>query len=297
MSVERRNWFTSHRWRRGAAAAMAAANVQKNNRGVPESLEVGTEGSGPTALTYEGLLANVPLTQEQQTKRNDSVGNAKFLLGKAYMEGLEDYPAAITTLEEFIQEYTYSSHVPEALFFLRYCYTKTGNAQKAAEITAQLKQQYPGSEFDKVASDPKAVSEDSAARRDMTQRYEQIYTFFIEGKFEEALAAKKVADSLYDKSYWTPQLLYIEAMYYIRQREDINARRVLNDLITSFPESPMAEKAKTLVDVIARRKEIEEYLTNLKIERPAEDSIVLVNAMPQMATVVPQQDSTGSASR
>jgi tetratricopeptide (TPR) repeat protein len=279
-------------WRRQSAAS-TALNLQKNNRGVPgmPGQPGNAEEAAPVNLTYEGLLANVPLTPQQQQTRNDSIANAKFLLGKAYMEGLEDYPSAITTLEEFVQAYPYSTNIPEALFYLRYCYTKAGNTQKAADIAAQLKQQYPDTEFNKLAST--SVSEDSAAKLDMTKRYENIYTLFIEGKFEEALAAKKMADSLYDKSYWTPQLLYIESMYYIKNRQDINARKVLNDLITTFPESPMVPKARTMVDVIARRKEIEEYLTNLKIERPAEDSteIVIANLRPIGPPNVLKQDS------
>lgn len=281
-------------WRREAAASMAA-NMQKTTRGVPVPGErqAAASSEAATTLTYEGLMQNVPLTDQQKQTRNDSIGNAKFLLGKAYMEGLEDYAAAIITLEEFVKDYPYSSFVPQALFFLRYCYAKTGNTQRATEITAQLKQQYPGSEFDKQVSDPKGISEDSARKLDMTRHYEQVYTLFIEGKFIEAEAAKKQADSLYDKNYWTPQLLYIESIYYIRERKDINARKTLNDLITTFPESPMADKARTLVDVISRRKEIEEYLTNLQIERPTEDSIVLVNDIkPRVTPIVPQQDSS-----
>jgi tetratricopeptide (TPR) repeat protein len=278
-------------WRR-QSAANAAASLQKGNRGLP-GVSGQPDGSGTaaaaTALTYEGLMQDVPLTPKQVETRQDSIGNAKFLLGKAYMEGLEDYASAITVLEEFISQYTYSPNVPEAMFFLRYCYTKTGNAQKAADIAARLKQQFPDSDFEKRSSNQ--LSADSSAKVDMTRRYENIYTLFIEGKFEEALEAKKQADSLYDKSYWTPQLLYIQSMYYIKQRQDLPARKVLNDLITTFPESPMAEKAKTMVDVIARRKEIEEYLTNLKIERPTEDSVVVAYT-PRPATVVPQQDST-----
>lgn len=280
-------------WRR-LTAANAAIALLKNNRAVP--LVGGQQAEGgndsPVALTFEGLMANVPLTPEQEKAREDSIGDAKFVLGKAYMDGLEDYASAITTLEEFVENYSYHPGVPEALFYLRYCYTKTGNTPKADAVASRLKEQFPGNDFEKRAAAANQVTPDSAAKIDMTKRYENIYTLFIEGNFDQAIAAKKQADSLYGNTYWTPQLLYIEAMYYIKDRRDINARKVLNDLITTFSESPMADKARTLVDVLARRKEIEEYLTNLQIERPTEDSsdIVIAN-LPQLATPVPQQDS------
>ena len=67
-------------------------------------------------------------------------------------------------------------------------------------------------------------------------------------------------------------MLYIEAVYYIKQREDSTAKVVLNNIITQFAGKPLAERATTLLDVLNRRKQIEEELRNLVIERPVEDT-------------------------
>ena len=45
----------------------------------------------------------------------------------------------------------------------------------------------------------------------------------------------------------------------------------------------MAAKAKTMIDVLGRRKQIEDYLTKLQITRPKDDSTadpVMTNAAP-----------------
>ncbi len=86
------------------------------------------------------------------------------------------------------------------------------------------------------------------------------------------MAQKKIADSLYGKNYWTPQLLYIEAVYYIKQRQDSMAKKVLNSIITQFPGTPLADRAKTLIDVLRRRKQIEEELTNLVIKKSNDEN-------------------------
>jgi outer membrane protein assembly factor BamD (BamD/ComL family) len=78
-----------------------------------------------------------------------------------------------------------------------------------------------------------------------TKVYEGIYDLFIEGKFEEALAAKKNADSLYKTNFWSPQLLYIEAVYHVKQREDSIAKTTLNTIIQQHPNTPLADKAST----------------------------------------------------
>jgi len=283
-------------WRR-EAAVLAAARVQKNQPNLPgapgnRNLPADTEAVAP--LTYEALLQQLPLTTEQLTVSNDSLSKAKFLLGKELIEGLEDYAYAITTLEEFIEKYPSHPDVPEALFLLHYCYKKTGNEQKAAEMAARLKQQHSGTRFEKILSNPNRISADSARKIAMNRHYDQIYTLFIEGRFEEALGQKRIADSLYGKSYWSPQLLYIHAVYLIKMRDDNTARKVLGDIITTFPQSPMAAKAKTFIDVLSRRKEIEDYLTKLQIERPAEDSSPVITYTPPVRRqVTPQQQPQG----
>ena len=45
--------------------------------------------------------------------------------------------------------------------------------------------------------------------------------------------------------------------------------------------SPMAKKAATMIDVLKRRGQIENYLTNLKVERMKEDSVIVYNEPPK----------------
>jgi hypothetical protein len=115
-----------------------------------------------------------------------------------------------------------------------------------------------------VVSDPKEVA---------TREYEEVYNLFIEGRFKEAEAEKQEADKQYGKNFWTPQLLFIEAIYYVKQKQDSTAINRLQSIISTFTSSPLAEKAKTMVEVLKRRKEIEAYLTNLQIDKN-EDSTV-----------------------
>ncbi|MFL5744004.1 MAG: hypothetical protein ACJ751_05030, partial [Niastella sp.] len=150
----------------------------------------------------------------------------------------------------------------------------------------ELKQKYSGTNFEKIVSSPNGVTPDSLAKQEMTRRYDNIYNLFIEGKFDEAQAEKKIADSMYHENYWTPQLLYIQSVYYIQQRQDDSAKKSLQDIIRVFPKTAMAAKAKALIDVLGRRKQIEDYLTNLQIQRPAEDStgepVAIVSPKPVM---------------
>jgi tetratricopeptide (TPR) repeat protein len=282
-------------WQRMAAIKQATPTTVLND----DAAAGGANAAAAGPLTYEELLKTVPLTPTQLATSNDSVEKAQFSLGKIYLEGLEDYGSTIDTLEAFLTRFPNSKNRPEALFLLAYCYSKTGDMAKASAVQNELKQKYPGTNFEKIVSSPNGVTPDSLAKQEMTRRYDNIYNLFIEGKFDEAQAEKKVADSMYHENYWTPQLLYIQSVYNIQQRQDDSAKKSLQNIIRVFPGTPMAIKAKTLIDVLGRRKQIEDYLTNLQIQRPAEDSTgepVAIIAPPpvrqQPAVVVQQPTST-----
>jgi len=220
----------------------------------------------PQELTYENLYNNLPITQEQLKRSNDSIQNAMFELGKILAEGVEDCDGVITVYEKLRNKFPDFGQMDEVLFHLYYCYDKNGDHAKAAELKADLHAKYPSSHLTTIVmtgKDPSAEQKNEA-----TKTYENIYDLFIEGKFDDAVAQKKMADSLYGENYWSPQLLYIESVYYIKQQNDSTAISELKKLESKYPNTSLAQRAATMIDVLGRRKQIEEELTNLRIEEP-----------------------------
>jgi hypothetical protein len=113
----------------------------------------------------------------------------------------------------------------------------------------------------------------------------------IEGHFDEAAAEKLKLDSLYGEKYWTPQLLYIEALYYIHYRYDSIGKVTLNKIITKYQGSVMAAKAKNVLRVLNERERIENYLRNLSVTRMPEDSI----AHEAIAKAQPKEEDSAIA--
>ena len=122
----------------------------------------------------------------------------------------------------------------QVLFHLYHCYSRNGETAKAEQVKKELADKYPQATYTAIVTtgiNPKTKKEDSAA----TKTYESIYTSFIDGHFDQALEEKKIADSLYGTNHWTPQLLYIEAVYLRKHREDSTAENLLTQLISLFP--------------------------------------------------------------
>jgi outer membrane protein assembly factor BamD (BamD/ComL family) len=238
--------------------------------------------TGKTAIDFKSLLAGLPLTPEKMKKSNDSIENALFLLGRTYQEGIQDYHYAINTYDTLLTKFPATPQQEHTLLNLYYCYTKLGDQADADRMLELLKQRFPTGAFTARALNPDSVSQaENSLKVNATHQYEKIYDAFIEGRFDEAIAQKKIADSTYGDKYWTPQLLYIESVYFIRSNQDPQAKAVLQSIINKFPHTPMSDKAATMLDVLGRRRQIEDYLTRLQIKK-AEDTIA-VSSFPATA--------------
>src|SRR4030095_13345279 len=234
-------------WRRMQAVNKNALRPPTDPGPTPGGGSKGPTASEPEELSYDALYNKLPLTLEQLKVSNDSIQNAMFELGKVYADEVEDCNEVINTFEALRTRYPEFSRMDEVLFHLYYCYNKSGNVGKASQAKSQMNSKYPNSNLTTIVAtgkDPKSKGNEEA-----TKTYENIYDLFIEGKFDEAVAQKKMADSLYGENYLTPQLLYIESVYYIRQHDDSTAISNLNKIQSNYPNSLLAEKAATMIDV------------------------------------------------
>jgi tetratricopeptide (TPR) repeat protein len=289
-------------WRRKAAMQAAISGNNANTLpadGGNKKGEGKAEQAAAEDITTDGLQKNLPLTPEKLAASNALLSENLYALAKLYQQQLEDYEQAIVTYDVYLDRYPDSLHDGDVYLNLFFCYNKLGNTSKAAYYKKLLTSgKFVASKAAKMITDPGAVNP-SAKTPTATKTYEAIYNMFIEGKFDEALAQKKAADSIYGKNYWSPQLLYIEAMYYVKQRNDSTAHLVLSDIVNLYPKSPLKAKAQNLMDVLKRRKEIETYLTNLQVTRAKEDDPIKVDDKPATVTrpvqgpvVIKPKDST-----
>ncbi len=217
-------------------------------------------------VDFETLSAGLPTTPEQLKKVNDSLQQAWFLLGKTYIQRMEDCGNGIQALEKVAVDYPSFQPMDEALFLLYYCHQRNGDTQKAAAIRNTLEKQYASSEKTKLI-----VTGKDPVREQQTQAtalYQTIYDRFLSGKYAEAAQLKKKADSIYGRNYWTPQLMYVEAVYHIQRRSDSIAINRLSYITQNFQQTPLAAKAETMIAVLNRRDSIEKELSVYQLSQP-----------------------------
>ncbi|MEN9685575.1 MAG: hypothetical protein RLZZ28_1361, partial [Bacteroidota bacterium] len=221
-------------WRRQSAvnSSFATASPGPADKNLTATIKKDVEPE----LTIASLSKNIPLTTGQSDSSHKAIIKALMENAATFQNQLEDYPSAIETYEELLRRYPESSEIEPALFNLAYCYKKTGNQLKTDSLTAAIKQAFPkGTYVNKINT---AQENLSRKKTDPAQKeYENIYSMFLEGNFEKAKQAKLKADKEFGKNYWTPQLLYIESIYYIRQKDDSIAINRLESIQTLFPKS------------------------------------------------------------
>ena len=220
------------------------------------------------------MNADIPVTQDKMDSSNKHIAVALITLAKIFQNDLQDYDAAINTYEIYLKRFPDNLLDGEVYLGMYYCYTKMGDQAKAAHYKELLTTNFSSGKYARMLTDPASVDVNKK-NPVVTARYEGIYNMFIEGNFAEAINAKKQADSLYGKNYWSPQLLYIEATYYVKEKNDSMAISVLNNIISLYPSSPLKQKAATLIEVLKKRKEIETYLTNLQVTRQEDDKLLM----------------------
>ncbi|MDQ2751506.1 MAG: tetratricopeptide repeat protein [Bacteroidota bacterium] len=268
-------------WRRQGAIDAAIVSQQQAGNDVDA---VATPANGirasnstqpappPVPQSVEDLEAGLPLTPAKLVASNNTIAENYFKSGVLFQEGLQNYPAAIEMYLNMKRADDSSQYREPSLLNLYYCYTKLNNRQGADSALSLLKEKYPnGKSLISMTSSHKKISERSE-KNPATKAYDSIYNSFIEGNFKEAKKQKAAADSLYGNSYWTPQLLYIESIYYVSEHNDSAALRELQNIEIQFTKSPLAVKAATMIDVLRRRREIENYLTKLQVTRNEDSS-------------------------
>ena len=285
-------------WRRSPVSTSNLANNANQGVIIDKATPV-NNSNAPEEITFETLNDHLPLSPKQLQESNDSVQASLFALSKLYIEEIEDCPAGIETLELLRSRFPKFEKMDEVLFNMYYCYNKNGETTKAASIKKLMSENYANNNFTTIITTGKNP-QSSSFNTDATKTYESIYDLFIEGNFVKAIAQKKATDSLYGKNYWTPQLLYIESVYYIKQKEDSTAMNTLNFIINQFGGTPLAAKATTLLDVLSRRTQIEEELRNMVVNRKQEDTttnlpvnniVITKNVTKDTLTNNPQQPS------
>jgi hypothetical protein len=231
-------------------------------------------------MTPESLFNAIPLSTEKLNKSNNIIIDALFENAETFSNKLDDYPSAIAAYEELLRRFPKNKHTEQTLFNLSYCYKRVNKSDKELAAKQKLDLDFANGNLARILKDKSPNSQQDSA----TKQYAGVYNMFLEGKYEEAKTAKKQADSAYKQKYWSPQLSFIESVYYIKQREDSIAINRLTLITSGNAEPQLKEKARLMIEILKKRKEIEEYLSNLDSNGHYDSALARMNLLMKDST-------------
>ncbi len=269
-------------WRRQSAIAAAMMQVAADPLAPADPVSASSADSSQL-YNFETMMANLPVTAEKRDSSNLRLAAALLELARLFQYELIDYQQAIYTYELYLQRFP--EKLEEGLVYqgLYYCYKKIGDQNRAAYYLALLEKEFPGSQALKSIVDPLSLQPEKN-NPIVSAEYDRVYQLFVQEQFDEAIEAKRQADGKHGDQYWTPQLMYMEAIYLVKCASDSEAVLALMALSTRFPESPLSRKANALIEVLNRRKEIEAYLSGINITRAPDEERILINDDKQAAS-------------
>jgi tetratricopeptide (TPR) repeat protein len=242
---------------------------------VPLPTDAGTDAAAvqpdEQELSIASLESDLPLTDTLMNQSNRKIEEALIKQAWIYKNQLEDYPQAIVILEELLRRFPNTEHEEDVLGDLIYAHKKAGHVGEQNRYTQTLQTKYPDGKIAGQLSYKGGIKKQDNGN----QAYEDIFRMFQSGDYANAVEAKKKADAVYGDKYWTPQLLYIEAIAQVSLKQDSLALNTLSIIEKDFPGSVMEEKTATLKSVIQRRKEIEDYLSKTGISRDEENRLAI----------------------
>lgn len=244
-------------WRR---SSVVDKKLPSNTADVLDETITTSTTSENEELTVDLFLQKLPLTESEQILFKKEIIKNSLAAATLLHQYLDQHQAASTILKDVMIKYPDNDSSDAILFQWWFCAKHLQQTQLADSIASILQKNYTNSPYAVRVSDPTAPSAEEEKNKAATQQYRRIYELFVSGRFEEALHAKSKADAQFGTTFWTPQLLYIEAVYFVTQQKDSSAFNRLNTLVAKFPDHPITEKAQTMIDVLRRKSDIIDYL-------------------------------------
>ena len=270
-------------WRRAASIQGNLASLQI---GAKDSSISKTDQTGQS-VEFDALYMGLPLSEEKKKIANDSLAAALLESGRILIQEIEDCANGTKIIERLVDKFPQFEKTDEALFYLYGCAAKN-NQPAEKSILKRLQEEFPTSPYTQLLNQ-KGKKKAAMHFQAGDSLYTTIYNRFAAGDYKNALLLKKEADKIFGDSLWTPQLLFIEAAYYVNSQNDSTAIRLLRELQIRFSDSPLFEKAAFLLEAIAKRKT--ENLSDTVSNNPTQ-----VVPPPPTANPSARVDSTASSS-
>ncbi|RRN78032.1 hypothetical protein EIM50_16585 [Pseudoxanthomonas sp. SGD-10] len=199
-------------WRVSAGVSLASAPSQAITDVTPNPSDSNAAVESLEDLRNE-FLKDVPLTAEAQTASLNKIRTARYEIAMFYKEVLNDNQAAITELEQLLEDYTLSdAKVPELYYQLYRLYADV-NPTRSNQYRDEITNKFPESIYAKSIINPDFGKEEQAIRLRLNEKYNTIYDTYTNRKYNDVIQQiNSLESSLINFPAEAPKFAYLKAL-------------------------------------------------------------------------------------
>lgn len=199
-------------------------------------------------------LKSIPLTKEALVKSNGRIVDAYYNVGSIYKEQLDNNTKSVQTFEELLKRFPENKYKLSTYYQLYRTFLSMNNNEKAEYYKNILIRDYPDSEYAMIIKNPESAKDVAASKNLVEKFYAETYGLYSDGKYLEALANCRKADTLYSKSYLRPQFAFIKALCIGRTQDIDSFEKALTQITIKYPKAPVKDKALEMLEMIKKQK-------------------------------------------
>ena len=198
--------------------------------------------SNPREPDY--YLKDIPISDEEFLASDQKMMEAYFNLGRAYKEGLDNYPKAIEAYETLISRFPENEYLPKAYYDLYKIYQEQGDTAKMENYKNLILEEFPDSDFARVIINPNYFKELSEKENEAENLYLKTYNAHLKDQHFLVINYSNRAIEEYSESELMPKFHYLRALSIGRIEVQDSLVSELRYLVSTYPKSevtPMAE--------------------------------------------------------
>lgn len=227
-------------------------------------------------MSREFYLVNIPKTDSAVTASLKRMEIAEYNMGIIYKTDLKDFEKAAAAFKDLIVRFPSSEYLLSAYFNL-YSMARDQNNQAMADYYKNIiAGQFPQSMYAKVLTNPGYLQELEQEDIRIRQYYSETYDLYKSGKYPEVTERVKYARENFKDNPLIPRFGYLNLLASGKTSDQKIFRENLQDWITQYPGTDMADDAQNLIDYMDKEhpeiKEAQDIIISQKLYQLNPDS-------------------------
>lgn len=204
-------------------------------------------------VALSSIFEGIPKSAAEIAVINLSTYEAMYNLGVLYRDKLQNYRLSTGVLETMLERYPdIDKYEKEAWYYCYLGFTDLGNQPRAQYYFDKLTTKHPKSTFARALTDPNFVNSAKAKEIELNQYYEETFTLFSKGAYQEAYDRCQDAPKKFGVTNpLMPKFSLLGAMCTGSLQGNDAYCKALSEVIALHPDSDVSTRAKEIARVLS----------------------------------------------